>query len=131
MTFDELAEFDFTPEEMRQRAAEAEWVWQDYFDQHWRRHRYDWSAFPKGLTRDQYARLTQAATMDRDNRIFTFLYGDSIQWGFFCDVILFDGNLLSNVAVVYDLKWDAIRTCYRAQEGAAHFLEKEGVREVR
>jgi len=124
---------DYTADEMVARTSEAEWVSEGYFKAHVRKHWFDWEPqFPHGITPAQYDAIRVAAIRAPQTHIFTFSHEGQPQWGFFCEKLAFEGEVLGNVAVIYDVKRDAITNCHFVDDGINYFrLTKDKVKQVR
>jgi hypothetical protein len=121
----------FSPGQVREAAAGAPWLFLTYFEQHYRRHKNDWrDILGRALSADEYDAIARAVVHSPAVRTFAYLWQGSPQVGFFCEQLALGDAVLSNVAVVYDIKVDALTNCHRAFAGGAYFTEKAGVQEI-
>ncbi len=110
-----------TPEEMVAallEAAEAEhWNhWKHEVEQHaddWR----DVGDMRQRLTDEQFSRLPAAVACYPFVELCVYGYRGQAIWGFFCKKLLFEGERLSWVLIVYDPLADEIIHCMRPDRG--------------
>jgi hypothetical protein len=126
-----LFDFDYTREAMIARAEAAPWLHARHLKEHFRDHKTDWAhRLSRALTSEEYEALPRLTLQAAGVRVFAYEHKGMPQWGFYGAELTFGKTSLDRVAVVYDLKQDAIITCFYATDGVAYFEDKTYAQEV-
>jgi len=117
---------EYTREKIVERAIVAPFGDSRYEESHYKKHRNDWlEDHPGSISLKQYRAIKNSVIASPQSTVFTFVYDDGleklVQYGFYLD----------GVFVIYDLKSDEIKTCFKPNEGLEYFRRMENFRILR